>query len=61
MRHQLRFVESYSSSAYERYNSFITYYPEIEQYVPQKFIASYLGITPEFLSKVRKKVLQGKS
>jgi CRP-like cAMP-binding protein len=53
MRQQLRFVESHSLSALERYHSFVTKYPGIEKYVAQKYIASYLGITPEFLSRVR--------
>jgi CRP-like cAMP-binding protein len=56
LRHQLRFIESHSNSAEERYQSFITTYPNIQQYVPQKYIASYLGITAEFLSKVRRKL-----
>ena len=37
-----------------RYLSFSDKFPTIEQYVPKKYIASYLGITPEFLSKLRK-------
>jgi CRP-like cAMP-binding protein len=56
LRQQLRFIESYSASAEERYLSFITTYPDIQQYVPQKYIASYLGITAEFLSKIRRKL-----
>lgn len=60
LRQQLRFVESYTASSEERYQSFISTYPNIEQFVPQKYIASYLGITPEFLSKIRKKKSGGK-
>lgn len=56
MRQQWRLVENYADTAEERYLSFINKYPGMEQYVPQKYIASYLGITPEFLSKVRKKL-----
>jgi len=33
--------------------AFINTYPKMEQYVAQKYIASYPGITPEFLSKIR--------
>lgn len=44
-----------SSSAIERYEHFIATYPEIVQRVPQKMIASYLGITPEALSATKKK------
>lgn len=56
LKQQLRYIESYSTPAEERYQSFITTYPNIQQYVPQKHIASYLGITAEFLSKIRKKL-----
>ena len=44
-----------SSSAIERYNHFVKTYPDIIQRVPQKMIASYLGITPEALSKIKNK------
>jgi hypothetical protein len=40
-----------SQTAIERYNDFIKTYPGIVQRVPQKMIASYLGITPQALSK----------
>lgn len=59
LRQQLRFVENYTATSEERYQAFTTTYPEIEKFVPQKYIASYLGITPEFLSKIRKKISQG--
>lgn len=55
MRQQLRYIEGHSTSAEERYESFIRAYPTLVQEVPQKYIASYLGITPEFLSRIRKK------
>jgi len=54
MRQQLRFVESHSIPAEQRYLKFRETFPGIEQYLPQKYIASYLAITPEFLSKIRK-------
>jgi CRP-like cAMP-binding protein len=56
MRQQLRYIEGFSTSAEERYRSFINAYPTIIRDVPQKYIASYLGITPEFLSRIRKKL-----
>ncbi len=56
MRQQLRYIEGFSTSAEERYLSFINTYPTIIREVPQKYIASYLGITPEFLSRIRKKL-----
>jgi len=43
-----------SSSAIERYENFIETYPNITQRVPQKMIASFLGVTPETLSAAKK-------
>ncbi len=54
IREQLRVLQNLSMSAEERYNSFILKYPQIVQQVTQKQIASYLGVTPEFLSVIRK-------
>lgn len=56
--HQNRILQSYSATADERYRAFREKYPSLEQYVPLKYIASYLGITPEFLSKVRRKMME---
>jgi CRP-like cAMP-binding protein len=50
---QQRLVRNFSLPARERYIQFRDQYPEIEQRVPQYMIASYLGITKEFLSKIR--------
>ena len=50
---QKRIIMLMSATAMERYEDFIATYPEIVQRVPQKMIASYLGITPEALSKIR--------
>lgn len=52
---QERVIENMSDDAFERYNNFRTMYRDIEQRVPQYIIASYLGVTPEFLSYLRKK------
>ena len=52
---QERVIDSMSDDAYERYDSFRKAYRDIEQRVPQYIIASYLGVTPEFLSYLRKK------
>jgi len=54
---QNRIVMLMSSNAKERYEHFIKTYPDIIQRVPQRMIASYLGITPEALSRVRKEAL----
>ena len=51
---QKRIIMLMSSSAIERYQNFVETYPDIIQRVPQRMIASYLGITPEALSRVRK-------
>ena len=50
---QKRAIMLMSASAIERYHDFLETYPDIVQRVPQKMIASYLGITPEALSKVK--------
>jgi predicted transcriptional regulator len=42
-----------SANAWERYQHFLNTYPDILPRVPQKMIASYLGITPEALSNLR--------
>jgi len=52
---QRRIVDS-MRSAEARYISFVTKYPSIEQRVHQKIVATYLGITPEFLSTLRKRL-----
>lgn len=54
IREQLRIIQNLSQSAEERYRNFLQKYPLIAQQVTQKQIASYLGITPEFLSSIRK-------
>ncbi|WP_310392523.1 Crp/Fnr family transcriptional regulator [Hymenobacter sp.] len=55
---QRRALQAISLSAEARYRRFRAQYPQLEQRLPQRHIASYLGLTPEFLSKVRKQVLQ---
>ncbi len=44
------------ASAEERYLEFVAMYPNILLRVPQIMVASYLGITPESLSRVRKEL-----
>ena len=56
IREQLRVIENLSKPAEARYLNFIKKYPMVVERVPLKQIASYLGITPEFLSVVRKNV-----
>lgn len=52
-----RIVRNFSLPAKERYVNFREQYPQIEQRVPQYMIASYLGITKEFLSKIRSQLV----
>ena len=47
---QQRIVQNLSFTAKERYHNFFDNYPNLFQRITQKHIASYLGITPEFLS-----------
>lgn len=54
IREQTRVFEHMTCSAKERYKRFVSKYPRIEQLISQKHIASYLGITPEFLSYLKK-------
>ncbi len=55
IREQLRVIQNLSQPAEERYQQFLLKYPQVAQQVTQKQIASYLGITPEFLSAIRAK------
>jgi len=52
-----RVIRNFSLSAKECYLLFREQYPQIEQRVPQYMIASYLGITKEFLSKIRNQLM----
>ena len=51
---QRRVVRNNSLTAKERYNYFTTHYPEIAWKLTDRQMASYLGITHEFLSKIKK-------
>jgi len=51
-----RIITSLSNTAEERYCGFLQKYPTIVQRVPQHMIASYLGISPETLSRIRKRM-----
>ena len=53
---QRRLTSIISQPLEERYASFTSLYPHIVQRVPQHMIASYMGLTPETLSRVRKKM-----
>lgn len=51
---QNRVLQNISSTAEERYLTFLEQYPQLSNRIPSVQIASYLGVTPEFLSKIRK-------
>ena len=46
-------LQNISSTAQERYLNFLEQYPQLALRLPNTQIASYIGITPEFLSKIR--------
>ena len=53
---QKRLTSIISLPLEERYKNFLALYPNIAQRVPQHMIASYMGLTPETLSRVRKRI-----
>ncbi len=53
---QERILENISQSAEERYRAFHEKFKKYETRIPQKLIASYLGVTPEFFSRMKKKM-----
>lgn len=54
--HQRRIHSSISNTAEDRYIELMNTYPEFLQRFPQNMIASYLGISPETLSRIRKQM-----
>ncbi|SDM31349.1 cAMP-binding domain of CRP or a regulatory subunit of cAMP-dependent protein kinases [Pedobacter antarcticus] len=58
---QKRMFQNISSPAEDRYNFFMEVYPHLSSRLPQTQIASFLGITPEFLSRLRNRRLKNKS
>lgn len=56
--HQERLMDNLSLTAEERFEKFCSKYPTLIQRVPQKQIASYIGVTPEFFSKMKAKLLK---
>jgi CRP-like cAMP-binding protein len=55
---QNRILQNMSSTAEERYLDFVERYPNFFNRISNVQIASYLGVTPEFLSAVRKKIVK---
>jgi len=56
VNYQRRVLQNISSTAEERYVDFINRYPDFFNRISNVQIASFLGITPEFLSTIRKKL-----
>src|SRR5690606_9502575 len=57
---QNRLVNMILKSATERYLEFIKMYPSVPARVPQYYIASYLGVSPAFISTIRKRLCGNK-
>jgi len=57
---QRRVLMLMCSPAIDRYNYFLNTYPALSNRVPQRMIATYLGITPEALSKIRGEIAKSK-
>jgi len=55
---QERLMDNLSLSAEDRFEKFCKRYPALIQRVPQKQIASYIGVTPEFFSKMKSRLLK---
>lgn len=55
---QKRLLQNISSSAEDRYLSFLQDYPHLTNRIPQTQIAAYLGITPEFVSRIRNNLVK---
>lgn len=51
-----RLIRTMAKTAEDRYLDFMDQYRKIALRVPQHYIASYLGMTPEFLSKIRRRI-----
>ena len=54
-----RLIAMLSYTAEERYQGFLNQYPSLANRLPQKWIAAYIGITPEYLSEIRRKATKG--
>lgn len=59
--YQQRLLDNLSLTAEERYNNFCKRYPTLVNNLPSKQIAAYIGVTPEFFSKMRHQMIKKKS
>jgi CRP-like cAMP-binding protein len=53
---QKRVIQNITLSSEKRYEKLLEEFPKCELVFPQKYIAAYLGITPEFLSKMKARI-----
>ena len=53
-----RLIDSYCSTPEERYIDLMKRYPNLKKLIPLKEIASFIGITPETLSNIRRRLLK---
>jgi len=58
--YQQRLIDNLSLTAEERYNNFCRRYPTLINTLPKKQIATYIGVTPEFFSRMQNHILKGK-
>lgn len=56
MAQEERLLNVLSTKVEERYLRFVKKYPQLQNRIPQYLIASYLGVTPEFFSKVKARI-----
>jgi CRP-like cAMP-binding protein len=54
---QRRIIAEFMQTAEQRYDDLLAHYPKLSQRIPLRVLASYLNMTPEFLSKIRHKKL----
>ncbi|OQP64235.1 hypothetical protein A3860_19860 [Niastella vici] len=59
--HQNRINTNLSQPAEGRYDLFTKTYPNLESRIPQKYVASYIGVTPEFFSQMKANMFRKKS
>lgn len=57
---QQRVLDKMALTAEERYEKFLQKYPTVVNCLPQKYIASFIGVTPEFFSKMKSNMLRKK-
>lgn len=55
-----RILQMLSSKAEDRFLRFLEKYPDLDSRIPQYYIASYLGVTPEFFSRMKSRLVQSR-